>query len=358
MWFLAYISIFLISLLLSFVLTDVCRYLALRWGFVDRPQKGRFHTRTTPLLGGLGIFLSFSLTIIGGLLAVWKFADILPDKIQAFLPGITLRLPWLAVILAGGLAMAVTGLVDDRINLRPHWKLLIQFIIAFLIARAGIRVKLFVRWEWFSYLVTIFWLLFITNAFNLLDNLDGVSAGVAFISSIMLFLVALMLHQYFIGAILAVFMGSVLGFLYYNFPPAKIFMGDCGSMFIGFIFSIITVLGTYYKPYSPTLFPVAIPLIVLAVPIFDTLSVFVIRLLRKQPLFRGDKNHFAHRLVRLGMREPVAVLFLYLVTLCVGLPSVLLPIMPLAGVLIIFSQAVVVMVIVAILEFFGKRAGE
>lgn len=358
MWVLAYISVFLFSLLLSFLFTDACRSLALRWGFVDLPQKGRFHSKTTPLLGGIGIVLSFCLTIIAGLFLVWKYADLFPAGIQPFLTGISLRLPWIVAILAGGVAISVIGLVDDKINLRPQWKLLVQFIIAFFIARAGIRVKLFVAWEWLSYLITIIWMLFIINAFNLLDNMDGVSAGVAFISSLLLFLGAVMLNEYFIATILAVFMGGSLGFLYYNFPPARIFMGDCGSMFIGFIFSVITILGTYYKPYSPTLFPVAVPLVVLAVPIFDTFSVFAIRLLRKQPLFRGDKNHFAHRLVRLGMREPVAVLFLYLVTLCVGLPSVLLPILPLSGVLIIFAQAVVFMVIVAILEFYGKQAGE
>jgi len=147
----------------------------------------------------------------------------------------------------------------------------------------------------------------------------------------------------------------LLGFLFFNFPPAKIFMGDCGSMFIGYIISVITILGTYYRPGAPTLFPVVIPLLVLTVPIFDVLSVIFIRWVHKKPIFQPDKNHFSHRLVDMGMNIRTAVLFLYLLTFCVGLPSVLLPQLSLVGVVIIFLQAVGIMGVIAVLEYYGKN---
>ena len=356
MWYFIYGGVFLLSLLLSLVLTEIVKNYAINIGFVDKPNKRKFHKGATPLLGGVAIYLSFTLTIIIGVIVFFCGFKYLPASIQDFLGGIQLRLPWVFAILVGGLVLAITGLIDDKVNLGPWIKLFIQFLVAVFVISMGIKVRLFLRAEWLSYIITVIWIMFLTNAFNLLDNMDGVSAGVALVSSFMLFLVACLLGEFFIATILTVFMGSLLGFLYFNFPPAKIFMGDCGSMFIGFLLSIMTILGTYYKPNSPTLFPVAIPLIVLAVPIFDTISVICIRLWNGQHIFKADKNHFSHRLVNLKMKVPLAVCFVYLVSLCLGLPSVLLPILPLGGVLIVFAQAFIVMVIIAILEYYAKNS--
>lgn len=357
MWYLAYSYIFLTSLLLSFLLTRWMRSLAPRLGFIDQPSSRKFHTRPVPLMGGVAVFLSFFITILLNLALMNIWPSLVPEPIRVFLPGVKLRLPWLLAVLAGSFVVAGVGLADDKWGLQPKWKLLVQFIVAVFIASVGIRIKLFIPSEILSFLITVIWIIVITNAFNLLDNMDGVSAGVAFMSSFILLIVAVILNEYFIAALLAVFMGSVLGFLYFNFPPATVFMGDCGSMFIGFMISVITILGTYYKANTPTLFPVVIPILVLAVPIFDTLSVIYIRLRKGLSMFQPDKNHFSHRLVNRGMNVPAAVRFVYLVTLCVGLPSVLLPILPLMGVLIVFFQAVGIISIIAILEFYSVSKG-
>ena len=334
-------------------------FLAPLLGFIDHPAKRKFHDKPIPLMGGAAIFLSFYITIFLNLAFVKIWPQLLPEQIRTFLPGINLRLPWLLAVLAGGLVIAGIGLADDKYGLQPKWKLLGQFIVAFGIAAAGIRIKFFIPSELLSFCITIIWILVITNAFNLLDNMDGVSAGVALISSIILLIVAVMLNEYFIAAVLAVFTGSIIGFLYYNFPPATIFMGDCGSMFIGFVLSVITILGTYYKSGDvPTVFPVVIPLLVLTVPIFDTLSVLYIRIRKGLPAFQPDKNHFSHRLVNRGMNVRTAVSFVYLVTLCVGLPSVLLPYLPLKGVLVVFIQVIGIVAIIAMLEYSGIKKEE
>ena len=355
MWYLVYLYIFITGLILSFLLTRWVRTVAPRLGLVDQPAERKFHTKPTPLMGGVAIFLGFCVTIFVNLALVKIWPSLVPDSMRMYLPGIQLRMPWLLAILVGGLVIAGVGLVDDKWVLRPKWKLLVQFIVATFIVSMGVRIRLFLPLGIFSYLITIIWILAITNAFNLLDNMDGVSAGVALISGFMLWIVAVILNEYFIATILSVFMGSLLGFLYFNFPPATVFMGDCGSMFVGFVLSVITILGTYYRPDTPTLFPVAIPLLVLAVPIFDTISVICIRLRRGTSIFKPDKNHFSHRLVARGMSVRTAVRFVYLVTLCIGLPSVLLPILPLVGVLIVFFQVVGIISIIAILEYYGSR---
>jgi UDP-GlcNAc:undecaprenyl-phosphate GlcNAc-1-phosphate transferase len=163
------------------------------------------------------------------------------------------------------------------------------------------------------------------------------------------------MSNYFVAVFLLAFMGALAGFLVLNFHPASIFMGDCGSLFIGFIMSIVGILGTYYGADSPTLYPVVTPLLILAVPLFDIFSVMAIRIRRGVSIFAADKNHFSHRLVDIGMNVRTAAVFLYIVTFCVGLPSVLLPLLPAKGVMIVFVQTLGVMSIIGILEYYGKK---
>lgn len=314
--------IFLCSFITTTLLTYIIRRLAVRWKFIDQPSDRKFHKKPTPLMGGVAIFLGF-----------WISA------------------PWLITIFISSLIISGAGLWDDRFVIRPWQKLLAQFIVAAFTVSMGIRAQVFLPSP-FSYIISIIWILAITNAFNLLDNMDGVSCGIAFVCSLLLLLTS---QDYFVSSMLCAFMGALLGFLCFNFPPARIFMGDCGSMFIGYIISVITILGTYYRPGTPTLFPVVIPLLVLAVPIFDVSSVIFIRWVHKKPIFQPDKNHFSHRLVDMGMNIRTAVLFLYLLTFCVGLPSVLLPQLSLTGVIIVFLQAVGIMGVIAVLEYYGKN---
>ena len=354
MWFLAYLVISIISFVITTFLVRKMLPLAVSWGMVDHPAGHKFHQRATPLLGGVAIFLGFWITVLGGMAVIRSPVSFIPSVIRQYTDGVWLRLPWIGVVFGGSLAISACGLYDDKYNLNAFIKLGVQFAVAVVTVAVGIRARLFLNIP-LSYLVSIVWILGITNSFNLLDNMDGVSAGIAVISSFLLFLVACIMQNYFVASFLACFMGCLLGFLRFNFPPAKIFMGDCGSMFIGYIISVVTIMGTYYGPKSPTIFPIVIPLLVLAVPIFDTISVVIIRVIQQRPVFQADKNHFSHRLVTMGMGVKTAVLFLYLVTLCIGLPSLLLPLLPLTGVMIVLCQAAGIIGIIAILEYYSRK---
>jgi UDP-GlcNAc:undecaprenyl-phosphate GlcNAc-1-phosphate transferase len=162
----------------------------------------------------------------------------------------------------------------------------------------------------------------ISNAFNLLDNMDGLSSGVAFIAAGVLLVNAWLLGELFICLILVAFMGSLLGFLFFNYNPAKLFLGDCGSLFIGYVMAALTLLERYVSEASSTLFPVLMPVLVLAVPLIDTTTVIIIRLKEHRPIYVGDTRHLSHRLVSLGFTQRAAVQFIYLATLCFGLGAV------------------------------------
>ena len=198
----------------------------------------------------------------------------------------------------------------------------------------------------------------VTNTFNLLDNMDGLASGVAFISSLIFLYIALITKQWFVSALLASFIGVLLGFLIFNFPPASIFLGDAGSLWIGFTISSFTILTTYYTHELPTSLPVIMPLLILGVPFFDTLSVIYIRWREKRPLFKADKSHFSHRLVELGFTERQAVLLIYLLTFGTGINATLLIQVGWGGALVILLSTMVIFSIIGMIEFMGRRGRE
>ena len=195
----------------------------------------------------------------------------------------------------------------------------------------------------------------IINAFNLLDNMDGLTTGVGLVACFICFIVTSQQQQTFTSIVILAFAGALLGFLRYNFNPAKIFLGDAGSMFIGYMLAVLTITASYYKEGFPTHLPVVMPILILAVPIFDTLSVISIRIKRKEPIFGGDKNHFSHRLVALGFSQRGAVLFIYLISFCLGIIAILLTQVNILGAIIIFIQGVLILVIIALLESVARR---
>jgi UDP-GlcNAc:undecaprenyl-phosphate GlcNAc-1-phosphate transferase len=208
--------------------------------------------------------------------------------------------------------------------------------------------------RWPSVAVTVIWIAAITNAFNFLDNMDGLSAGVAAVCATAFLITTILIGQWFVAATLALLLGSTLGFLCWNFPPARIFMGDSGSLVIGFILGVLTVRTTFLPPgenFGAGWYSIFAPLIVLAVPLYDLLVVSLIRLSRGHSPFRGDTNHFSHRLVARGMSRRTAVLCIYVVTAATSTSAIVLPWTRsgLAAVLI-FSQTMLVLALVALLE--------
>lgn len=354
MWEYLYFEFFIISFLISLILTYLSGKLAKKFGIIDIPSERKIHKKPIPLLGGLGIFGSFFLVIAFGIIFV--NLGFTPDFIKNYIEGIYSVLPKLLVIILGGIIVIFFGLIDDSYQLKPIQKLLFQIITATIIFFSGIRITFFIHNIFLSYIITIFWIILMMNCFNLLDNMDGLSSGVAFITGLILFIFAIEMKQLFVATILSVFLGSVVGFLFYNFPPAKIFMGECGSSFLGYFLGVISIILTYYKyEESKTFLPIFIPLIVFSVPFFDTLSVIFIRIKRGYPIFKGDKNHLSHRLVLLGMTQKQAVLFIYLLTLTTGINALILKNLNIYGGIGVLIVVILILGIVAILEFFGRR---
>jgi len=345
------------SCALSGVLTAAVRLLSLRRGFVARPTADRYHSRIVPLGGGVAIFWTIAIFLAGGLL-VMKFliapgvSTWFDDSVTVHAEGFLGRAPDLLMVLAGALVLHVMGLYDDRKRLGPFFKLGIQFAVAIFVAWfADIRFEFFIPNRAVTTTFSAVWIVLIVNVFNFLDNMDGLSAGIALISSAVLFTAAALSGQLFIGALGLVFMGSLLGFLVFNFPPARIFMGDCGSLVVGYFMAVITLRTTYYHEVRQAgLYAVGIPLVVMAVPLYDFISVTFLRIRQGKSPFVGDTQHFSHRLKRRGLTDTQTVLTLYLATLCTGVSAVFLYQVDLAGALLIMSQTAMILAIVAIFE--------
>jgi len=341
---------------LSIVLCVIVRGVARRVGFVDRPGGHKGHTAPVALGGGIAIFAAVMLPVLGGtLLAGWarsaEAADWVPEYLQPHLSGIAEKLPLLLAIMAGAMVLHVVGLIDDARPLGPWSKLAVETVVALALAW-GFKVRAADALGTVPAIgLSVLWIVLIVNAFNFLDNMDGLAAGVAAISAAIFAGTAMIAGQIFVPTLAWVLVGSLLGFLVFNFAPARMFMGDAGSMVIGYFLAILTILTTYYDPAQQTQpVGVLVPLIVLAVPLYDVISVVVHRLRAGDSPFRGDRRHFSHRLLKRGMSTRYAVLTIYLATAATGLPAMLLPRANWTSAVLIFAQTVCVVCIIAILE--------
>ena len=251
----------------------------------------------------------------------------------------------------------VLGLWDDKKHLGPFLKLAIQFGVAIAAALlAEIRVEFFIENKIITSALSAVWIVLIINAFNFLDNMDGLSAGIAVIAGSILFTAAAISGQVFVGGLALVFIGTLLGFLVLNFPPAKIFMGDAGSLVVGFFVAMLTLRTTYYhEAQSGRWYPVLMPLVVMAVPLYDFISVTLLRISQGKSPFVGDTQHFSHRLKKHGLTDTQTVLTLYLATLCTGLSAIFLYQVNLAGAILILTQTFMILAIIAIFETTAKN---
>jgi UDP-GlcNAc:undecaprenyl-phosphate/decaprenyl-phosphate GlcNAc-1-phosphate transferase len=299
------------------------------WGVLDRPGPRKVHAEPTPRLGGIAVFTAFTAVVLVG------YEIALPALLESASArahvGTALAMlqeahrvqPKLMGLLAGGALVFLVGLADDVLGSRFPVALKAggQVVAAAVLVASGVRTS-FMPGDALDVLITLLWIVGITNAFNLLDNMDGLSAGVALVASVVFLVNAWALGEFFITLLLLAFIGSLLGFLFYNYNPASVFLGDCGSLFIGYVIASLTLLERYVSNASSTLFPVLMPVLVLAVPIMDTATVIHIRLSEGRPIYIGDRRHLSHRLVALGFSTRTAVLFIYLVTLSLGLGAV------------------------------------
>jgi UDP-GlcNAc:undecaprenyl-phosphate GlcNAc-1-phosphate transferase len=278
-----------IAFAVSVLLTYIVRLLARRYGFVAKPKADRWHKKPTAMMGGVAIYLT---TVSASLFFLW------PPTNE------------LLVILAGSSFLFLVGLVDDVLHIKPYQKLIGQMIGAVIVVGYGLVLP-WTDFQVMNICITVFWLIGLTNALNLLDNMDGLAAGIAAIAAMALGLVLYANGQTFELTLVTAFIGALLGFLVFNFNPASIFMGDCGSMFVGFFLASTVLLSQFGGRSRSILAVLAVPVLTLFVPIFDTAFVTILRKMRGLPASQGGRDHTSHRLVALGLNERSAVLLLY-----------------------------------------------
>jgi UDP-GlcNAc:undecaprenyl-phosphate GlcNAc-1-phosphate transferase len=356
------ILVMVAALALCAALVPLSRTLA-RWlGVMDHPGPRKVHAAPMPRLGGLAVFLSFAGVVVTGY-ALVPFLNALPFVQTHF--GTPLALlqeayrvekKLLALLVSSALAFGV-GLADDILGIRfpVGWKALGQVVAAVVVIAADVRTS-FMPTDWLNIVITLLWVVGVTNAFNLLDNMDGLATGVAFVASGVLLINAWLLGEFFVSLILVAFMGSLLGFLLFNFNPASVFLGDCGSLFIGSVLASLALLERYVSHASSTYFPVLMPVLVLAVPLLDTATVIVIRVRERRPIYVGDSRHLSHRLVSLGLSQRTAVLIIYLITFCLGLGAATLADATPMQTLLILVQSASFVALILILLFFERRS--
>lgn len=317
-----YVSYFAVPFILSLTLTPLVRRFAVKNGFIAYPRADRWHKRPTALLGGISIYLALVFSVL--------YLGLINKNVLS--------------LFFGGTLLFIVGLLDDKFQLRPYIKLFAQIIAGCIAIVFGVVFGLPVN-ILLAIPLTLLWIIIVTNSFNLLDNIDGLSAGIAVISSLMLFSSSLIFSNNQLGIYALLLSGAALGFLPYNFNPAKIFMGDSGSMLLGYSLAVVSVSGT--RHISSLLITMIIPVLILSVPIFDTLFVMIIRKLQGKSIFEGGKDHTSHHLVTLGLSQKKTVLLLYAISAALGLIAILY------SKLNVFIISVITFLSVIILLFFG-----
>ena len=299
----------LIAFVVSFALTPVVKILAQKVGAMDVPGEARrVHDHPIPRMGGLAIFLGFIVSML-------LFVDITQE---------------VRGILLGSIIIVITGVIDDIISLRAWTKFLIQILSAVIAVLHGVVINVvsnpnvFSSQEaivlgWLAIPLTVLWIVGITNSVNLIDGLDGLAVGVSTISCVTILVVALLVSEPNVALIVAALAGACIGFMPYNLNPARIFMGDTGSLLLGYVLATVSVLGLF-KFYAIVTFVV----LALAVPLSDTLFAFCRRILHGQSPFHADRGHFHHKLMDLGLNQKQAVAILYAISATLGLAAVVL----------------------------------
>ncbi len=320
-----YFISFALSFIIAFAFTPVAKSIAFRIGAIDVPRDGRrMHKRPIPRLGGLAIITGFAVTILFNVILS------LFDISGVFVPDLKL-----AGLMAGIAIIAAVGIIDDVKQLRAKIKLVFQLLAALVVVLTGTRIGIvtnpFSETGYtilslpMSYFLTIMWIVGITNAINLIDGLDGLAAGVSSIASLSLFFVSVirvdMEPDIYAAVITAALAGSTLGFLPYNFNPAKIFMGDTGATFLGFTLGVISIQGTL-KAY--TAISITVPLLALGLPLFDTVFAIIRRLFNRKPIMEADRGHLHHRLIDMGLSQKQSVAVMYATSAALGLCAIVL----------------------------------
>ena len=341
---------------------------AIQLSLLDEPTGHSTHLRATPLGGGIGIWLGIITTFLVGTGAVVAFrqspelTEKLPESLIPYLEGAWSRMGQIWGLIASATILFVLGLRDDQRGVSPYVRLAVEFVVAaFVVYGLNFRLTAYIGFPWLTGWLSVIWIVGVINSFNMLDNMDGLSGGVAAIIAAAMAVVMLTTPdpgttqpQIFVAILLLITFGSIAGFLFHNRPPAKIFMGDAGSYLVGFLIAVSMLMATYAgnesKPHA-----VLAPLCAMAVPLYDMTTVLWIRLKEGRSLFVGDRSHFSHRLVELGLSRTQAVLTIHLVTVTCGLAAILMTHVSIYQAAMVLGIVACMLFLIIILESTGWR---
>jgi UDP-GlcNAc:undecaprenyl-phosphate GlcNAc-1-phosphate transferase len=320
-----YAAAFFSALFTALLALPLWRRWCLRTGLVDDPGQRKIHDQAMPLAGGLTVMTALAVPAVLALAALWLRQPLkLPPLDDTTTPlltyGLHKRSIELAAIFFGAIGMLLVGLWDDKHESRPANKFFFQFAVAALVAASGARITLFVPNIAFSFAVTILWILTVINAFNFMDNMNGLCSGLGAIGAFYFGLTAATapVPQYLVALIAFLTCGALAGFLPYNFPRAKSFLGDSGSHLVGYLLAVLAILPHFYTRGNAHAVAVLSPLLILAVPLGDMVWVVILRWRMGKPFYVGDTNHLSHRLVKIGLNRTVAVLVIWLIAIAIG----------------------------------------
>ena len=301
----------------SLLALPLWRKWCLRTNLVDDPGHRKIHNTPVPLAGGFAVLTGILLPLASGAILL-KLGVVKISAAGLIVHGIDRRAIELAVLTLGAVAITLLGWLDDKHELKALPKFIGQILIAIAVAAACKRITLFVHSEIFSYAITILWLLTVINAFNFMDNMNGLCAGVGAIGAFLFALIAATNGEYLVAITGFLMCGALVGFLPWNFPNARAFLGDAGSHLVGYLLAVMAILPHFYTRQNPRPFAVLAPLLVLAVPLIDLAQVSLFRTLNQKPFWIGDTNHLSHRLTRAGLTRTRAVLLLWLAAAVIG----------------------------------------
>lgn len=342
--------------LLGMGFTAVACMAAPRLGLVDRPKSEghKNHRNATAVAGGVAMWAAFTLTVAIGLVA----AVCIPSAgLREALKGLSAVRLQLCALCVSATVLMLMGMRDDHHAMKAGTKFAWQFIAAAATAAAGVRLMPGTLPTALSMAVTVLWIATVINAINFFDNMDGLAGGTGAIAFFFLALVAGLHGQYFVGMFNCAALGATLGFLHFNRTPARIFMGDSGSHFLGYLLAVSSILTSYYRPAeAPTFLPVLIPVFILAIPLIDALTVVIIRLRLHQPIHVGDNRHISHRFTNIGLTRPQAVLVVWLLSFIAGAGALALLWLPPFGATLILAQILAMTAIVLIVQFCARHS--
>lgn len=313
-------SLYFLALLAAALATAAAlpfwRHWCRRHDAVDDPGHRKIHETPIPLAGGLAVMTGLLVSLLGG--TIFAFLNSSSGVMGLFQYGLGRRAVQLLGITVGAFGMLLVGLRDDKVELRPAVKFGGQLAAALVVAATGVRITLFVHNIVFHYAITVLWILTVVNAFNFMDNMNGLCAGLGAIGAACFGLIAAQANQYLVATMAFLITGALLGFLPYNYPKASAFLGDSGSHLVGYLLAILGILPHFYTPHHPRTLAVLTPLLILAVPLGDLSWVVLLRWRMGRPFYVGDTNHLSHRLVRRGLSASQSVAIIWLLSAAFG----------------------------------------